>query len=150
MFAYLGLDVCDVFPAWDPPEGISFSNEFLWTLGFVLFLNILYLSYNFIWKGNPLMGDLKQEAYRKAVLWVPEFDVRYLSNTASFVSCVFRRVKDHHTLPDYSSLLKKTCLRQVTFDKWFPLVHSSIIIISSSRSSSITNVSDQHDNYYCT
>ena len=26
----IGQDGCDVFPAWDPHEGISFSHEILW------------------------------------------------------------------------------------------------------------------------
>ena len=38
---------------------------------------------------------------------------RYLSNAASLVLCVFRRVKDHHTLPNHSPCLKKSCVRQV-------------------------------------
>ena len=46
--------------------------------------------------------------------------LRYLSNAASFVLCVFRRVKDHHTLSNYSPCLKKTCVRQVGSDKWSP------------------------------
>ena len=42
----------------------------------------------------------------------------YLSNAtcrmkASFVLCVFRRVKDRHNLLRYSPLLKKTSVRQV-------------------------------------
>ena len=37
----------------------------------------------------------------------------YLSNTASFVLCVFCRVKDHHDLLHDSPLLKNTCVRQV-------------------------------------
>ena len=40
---------------------------------------------------------------------------------ASFVLCVFRRVKDHHSLLNHSPLLKKNCVRQVVSDKWFPL-----------------------------
>ena len=43
---------------------------------------------------------------------------------ASFISCVLRRVKDHHNLQKYSPLLKKTCVRQVVLDKsgslWSP------------------------------
>ena len=35
---------------------------------------------------------------------------------------MFRRIKDHHSLPRYSPLLKKTCVRQVVLDKWFPLI----------------------------
>ena len=46
---------------------------------------------------------------------------RYVSNAASFVLCVFRRVKDHHILLHDSPLLKKTCVRQVVLDEWFPL-----------------------------
>ena len=34
----------------------------------------------------------------------------------------FRRVKDRHTLPNYSPPLEKTCARQVVCEtKWFPL-----------------------------
>ena len=46
---------------------------------------------------------------------------RYLSNTASFVLCVFRRVKDHHNLLHHSPPLKKACARQVVLDEWFPV-----------------------------
>ena len=42
---------------------------------------------------------------------------------ASFALCVFRRVKDHHNIDllNCSPLLKKTCVRQVVLDRWFPL-----------------------------
>ena len=47
---------------------------------------------------------------------------RYLLNTASFVLCVSRRVKDHHNLlHTYSPLLKKICKRQAVLGKWYPL-----------------------------
>ena len=42
-----------MLPAWDPPEGISFSNEILWLIIFVLLLGILYFSENYIGNGNP-------------------------------------------------------------------------------------------------
>ena len=45
----------------------------------------------------------------------------YLSNTASFVLCVFRRVKDHHDSLHSSPLLKKARVRQLLVDEWFPL-----------------------------
>ena len=35
------------------------------------------------------------------------------------------RVKDQHTLLRYSPRLKKTCVRQVVLDKWFPLVQAT-------------------------
>ena len=40
-----------------------------------------------------------------------------LSNAASFVLCVFCRVKDHHKLLHDSSSLKKTCVRQGVLDE---------------------------------
>ena len=43
-----------------------------------------------------------------------------LSNTAAFVVCLLRRVKDHHILLHYSPHLKKLCLRQVVLDKSLP------------------------------
>ena len=46
----------------------------------------------------------------------------YLSDAASFVLRVFRRVKDHHNLPHDSPLLKNTGVRQVVLDKLFPLI----------------------------
>ena len=49
---------------------------------------------------------------------------RCLSNVASFVLCAVYSVKDHHTLPSYLSLLKRTCFRQVVLDKWFPLIYA--------------------------
>ena len=54
--------------------------------------------------------------------WVALLVKRYLSNTASFVVCVACRVKDHQHSLHYSPSLKKTCVRQVVLDKWFPLV----------------------------
>ena len=44
----------------------------------------------------------------------------YLSNRASFVVFVFRRVKDDHNLLHHSPRLKKTCIREAVIDKWFP------------------------------
>ena len=41
----------------------------------------------------------------------------YLSNKASFVLCVSRRVKDHRNSLQYSPLLRKPCVRQVVLDK---------------------------------
>ena len=38
----------------------------------------------------------------------------------------FRSVKDHHNLPHYSQLLKRTCVRQVVLDKWLPLTQKTI------------------------
>ena len=46
---------------------------------------------------------------------------RYLLYTASLFLCVVRRVKEHHKVLHDSPLLKKTCVRQVVLDKWFPL-----------------------------
>ena len=51
---WLWQDVRDMSPAWDFPNGISFWHEIHWTIIFVLFLGALYLSSNYIWKGNPL------------------------------------------------------------------------------------------------
>ena len=42
-------------------------------------------------------------------------------NTASFVLCAVYSVKDRHTFPNCSPLSKKTCVRHVALDKWFPL-----------------------------
>ena len=53
---------------------------------------------------------------------------RCLSSTASFVSCVFRRVKDHRNLPKYSPLLKRACVGQVVLDKWFPLNSAATLV----------------------
>ena len=54
------------------------------------------------------------------------YNILYLSNAACrrlcHVCCVFRRVKDHDLLK-YYPLLKKTCVRQVVLDKWFPLAN---------------------------
>ena len=44
----------------------------------------------------------------------------YLSSTASFASCAAYSVKDRRNLPNCSPLSKKTCVRQVVLDKWFP------------------------------
>ena len=48
----------------------------------------------------------------------------YLSNTTCLIRpCLFYvclcSVKDHRSLPNYSPLSKKTCVRQVVIDKWF-------------------------------
>ena len=45
-----------------------------------------------------------------------------MSNPASLVLCVFRRVKDHQHLLHDSPRSKKTCVRQVALDKWLPLI----------------------------
>ena len=58
--------------------------------------------------------------------WVALLDKRYLSNTASFVLWLFRRVKDRHNSLRYSPLLKKSCVRQVVLDKWFPLTKGAL------------------------
>ena len=54
-------------------------------------------------------------------VWAALLVYRYLSNAASFVLRVVYSVKDHHGLLRDSPLLKKTCIRQVVSDKWFPL-----------------------------
>ena len=60
---------------------------------------------------------------------VAAFGWRYLSQAtcliqASFVECALGRVKDHHTLPHDSPLVKNACVRQVMLDKWLPLKHA--------------------------
>ena len=57
------------------------------------------------------------------ISWAALLVWSYLSNTASFVLCVFRRVKDHRHLLHYSPRLKKACVRQVVLDKLLPLSH---------------------------
>ena len=47
-------------------------------------------------------------------------NANYLSNAASFVLCVVRRVSDPHNLQHYSPLSKKTRARQVALDKVAP------------------------------
>ena len=65
----IGQDVCDMIPAWDPPEGISFSNEILWKLICVVFFRYSAFSEDFIHlKRKSPQGDLKQETCRKVVL----------------------------------------------------------------------------------
>ena len=59
-------------------------------------------------------------AGRARVPWVALLVCRYLSNTASSALCVFCRVKDHRKLLHYSLHVKKTCVRQVALDEWFP------------------------------
>ena len=49
--------------------------------------------------------------------WVALLVERYSSNAASFVSCVFRRVKAQNTLLYDLPRLKKTCVRQIVLDK---------------------------------
>ena len=60
------------------------------------------------------------------IIWAALLVKRNLSNTASFVFCVVRRVKNPHNLLHYSPLLKKACVRQVALDKWFPLNHGGL------------------------
>ena len=51
--------------------------------------------------------------YHELVLWAATTcRTLYLSNTTSFVLCVFCRVKDHHNCLHSSRLLKRTCGRQ--------------------------------------
>ena len=49
--------------------------------------------------------------------WVALLLQRYLSNTASLVLCVARRVKDRYHLLHCLSLLKNTWIRRVVLDK---------------------------------
>ena len=51
----------------------------------------------------------------------------YLPNTAPFVVCVFRRVKEHHHVLHSSPLFRTPCVRQVVLDKWFPMIHTIYI-----------------------
>ena len=44
-----------------------------------------------------------------------------LSNAASFVLCFVSRVKDHYKLLHSSPCLKKSYVRQVVLDEWFPV-----------------------------
>ena len=91
----LGKDVCDMFPAWDPHERISFSNEILWTTYFVLVLGIMYMCiyiyiyiciyiYIYIYtyihthikhhlKRNSPQGNIKQDAYRKVAVGIMSY-----------------------------------------------------------------------------
>ena len=43
-----------------------------------------------------------------------------LIQASSFVCAVYS-VQDRHNLQKYSPCLRKTCVRQVVLDKWFPL-----------------------------
>ena len=67
-----------------------------------------------------------QILFRRAIItdymWVALPVKRYLSNTASFVLCALRSVKDHHNLQQLFPSLKNTCVRQAALDKWLPLV----------------------------
>ena len=75
--------------------------------------------------GQGVLQALAQhydEGHALALVWVALLVSRYSSNTASFVVCAVYGVKDHHDLQIYSPLLKKTCVRQVVLDKWFPLI----------------------------
>ena len=71
---YAGQDVCDMSPAWDTPEGISFSHEILWTIRFVFFVKNVFCMFHEIPfekevpSGGSQAGSLSD--YRKAVLWI--------------------------------------------------------------------------------
>ena len=91
----MGQDVCDVFPAWDPQEGTSFSNGILRTMIFVVCLGVLHFEWNrmknaehlnttqislfegFLLKRKSPQGDLRQETYRRAALWTKPERVKY-------------------------------------------------------------------------
>ena len=64
-------------------------------------------------------------------LWSRSFGWHYLSNATCLIRrhlfCVFRSAKDHHNLLHDSQLFKKTCVRQVVLDRWFPLNHTNNI-----------------------
>ena len=59
--------------------------------------------------------------------WVALLVEGYPSNTASFVLCAFRRVKDHSLL-HCSPLWKRPCVRQVVLDKWRPLTYDCVCV----------------------
>ena len=70
-------------------------------------------------------GSLRkvQGMQRGSVMYKSSSDyvLQNLYSTASFVACAAYSVKDHRTLPKYSLLVKKTCVRRVVLDMWFPL-----------------------------
>ena len=66
---------CDTFPAWDPPEGTSFSSDILWQIRFVLRLGILYFSDNVLWQGNPLRGISSRKHIAKFSEWTSYFQL---------------------------------------------------------------------------
>ena len=70
---------------------------------------------------EPVKSMPKGVHFGAQYLWVALPVLRYLSDAASFVLSVSRRVKEHHNLPLCSRLLRKTCVRRVVLDKWFPL-----------------------------
>ena len=57
--------------------------------------------------------------------WVALPVWRCSSNTVSFVSCPAFRVKGHRSLLHCSQHLKTPCVRQVVWDKRFPLMNNS-------------------------
>ena len=65
--------------------------------------------------------------------WVALLVQHHLSDAASFVFCVFRHVIDHINLPNDSLCLKKTCVREVVLDKWFPPMVASSYLGSQDR-----------------
>ena len=108
-------------PRWTSPGRLPCS------LPLIMFINIIMISSSSssirVVRGALLPWDT-------TVSWVALFVQRYLSNTASFVLCVFRRVKEHHNLLHDSTRLKKTCVRQVVLDKWFPLKWGSCFVVT--------------------
>ena len=58
-------------------------------------------------------------------IWLSLLVQHDLSNTASCVLCVFRRVNNHRRLQHCSPNMTNTCVRQVVLDKIFPLKHGS-------------------------
>ena len=78
-------------------------------------------------RNRPFVFCLQLSGYRQPAEAIPGW--HYLSNTTCLIQASFvlrrficySRVNDRHNLPIDSSLLKKTCVRQVVLDKWFPL-----------------------------
>ena len=62
------------------------------------------------------LGRMRQQS----VGWHYLSTATCLTNRTSFVLCVFRRLKDHHTLPHGSLLLKKARVRQVVLRQGAP------------------------------
>ena len=65
------------------------------------------------WHGMARYDATRQAVQQWPLNWVALVVSRYLSNAASIVLCVIRRVKDHHKLLHDSPLLKNTFVRQV-------------------------------------
>ena len=131
----------------------------MYNLVYVMFVYGLIVLYNAMVMGTAcgkvwqhVCAHLNNTWQHVGDLW-PLFGWHYWSKAtclismASFVLCVVRHVKDHHDVIHYSIILKKSCVRRVVLQKWFPLPSvKTPFVPTPSGSHTTTTTTNNHNN----